>query len=96
MRNLPDPPGISSWVIEQTMPGLVFSARTVDPNPISRAAAHSSGVIPPSSSRSRMVTMRAACDALPAPHRFIDDGISTPIRSRCCSSMIETELPTNS
>ena len=60
-------------VIEQTMPGLVLRASTVVLKAICRAAFHSAGVMPPSSSRKRTVMIRAACDFDAVPDRFTVD-----------------------
>jgi hypothetical protein len=51
---------MSGWVIEHTIPGSVLSASTVVLNPTWRAAFHSAAEMPPNSSRSRVLMMRAA------------------------------------
>ena len=72
-RNSPEPPGMSAWVIEQTIPGSVLSASTVVRKPIWRAAFHSAALVPPNSSRSRMLMIRAACDLVDVPERLTFD-----------------------
>src|ERR1017187_8023963 len=72
-RNSPDPLGISAVVIEQTIPGSVLSARTVVLNPIWRAAFHSAADVPPNSSRSRVLMIRAAWLLVDVPERLALD-----------------------
>ena len=64
---------MSSCVIEQTIPGSVLSASTVVRNDNWRAAFHSAALIPPNSSRSRVLMMRAACDFVKVPERLTFD-----------------------
>jgi hypothetical protein len=64
---------MSGWVIEHTMPGSVFKASTVVRKFKTRASFHSSGVMPPNSSRRRTVMIRAACDFDAVPERFTVD-----------------------
>ena len=64
---------MSSWVIEQTIPGSVLSASTVVRNTIWRAFFHSVALMPPNSSRSRTLMIRAACDLVDVPERLTLD-----------------------
>src|ERR1035437_4332049 len=72
-RNSPDSLGMSACVIEQTMPGSVLSASAVVLNPIWRAALHSAALVPPNSSRNRVLTMRAAWLLVDVPERLTLD-----------------------
>src|SRR5512146_1802998 len=72
-RNWPAPPGMSAWIIEQTIPGSVLSARTVVFNPICRAAFHSAALVPPPSSRRRVLTILAAWLLVDVPQRLTLD-----------------------
>ena len=64
---------MSACVIEQTIPGSVLSARTVVRNDNMRAAFHSAVLVPPNSSRSRVLMIRAACDFEKVPERLTFD-----------------------
>ena len=64
---------MSGCVIEQTIPGSVLSARTVVRKTNWRAAFHSAMLVPPNSSRSRMLMIRAACDLVQVPERLTFD-----------------------
>src|ERR1017187_8305256 len=72
-RNSPDAPGMSACVIEQTIPGSVLSASAVVLTPIWRAAFHSAALVPPNSSRSRVLTIRAAWLLVDVPQRLTLD-----------------------
>jgi hypothetical protein len=61
---------MSACVIEQTIPGSVLSARTVVRKPNWPAAFHSAMLVPPNSSRSRILMIRAACDLVQVPERL--------------------------
>ena len=82
---------MAGCVIEQTMPGSVLSASTVVRKLNCRARFHSSGVIPPSSSRSRTLMMRPACDFEDVPARltfdFRNSGLPVPPPTRLAWSM---------
>ena len=64
---------MSACVIEQTIPGSVLSASTVVLNPIWRAAFHSAALVPPNSSRSRVLMIRAAWLLVDVPERLTLD-----------------------
>ena len=56
----------------QTIPGSTSRARTVEDHVMFRAARCSAAVVPPSSSRSRVIFSRAACDFVTTPAGDID------------------------
>ena len=91
---------MSACVIEQTMPGSVLSASTVVLKPICRAAFHSAALVPPNSSRNRVLTIRAAWLLVDVPQRLTLDfryirPAPPPIRVAWSMSYTATLLFTN-